>query len=551
MDWKERYNYWIKNAPKQVQLEISTFTDDEKKLFFEKDIEFGTAGLRGKIGYSTSGINEFIIAKYSLAFAKLILSKYGEQAKKEGIVIAHDNRRKNILFSETAANVFSAMDIPVFFFKNNELQPTPLLSYVIAQGEYVGGINITASHNPPEYNGYKVYGHSGAQLLPEDTDKIVDFAQEDVNIFKIKQDSKLVSELSPSIVNKYIDTVLRLIPFNDEKRSDIKVVYTPQHGTATKIADKILSKLNVNYEMVKEQSNPDPEFSNTDSPNPQNPNSFILAREYGDRIDADVLFSTDPDADRFGIEVKHNGEWIHIDGNHLPLIQLEYKLMNLKKLNYLSKGDFIVRSVVTSNAADRIAEKYGIDVHKNLTGFKWLMHEAHKYEMMGNECLFAWEESYGSTIRTFTKDKDSFQALTQVVEIVKYYKDRGMTLIDALNEIQSEIGFFQSPQDMIKIDGIGAMDKMLKIIEKFKSLKVGDKFGDMVITKIADFSKGYKSYEKDEIVLIRFNNQHSINIRPSGTEPILRIYYNAYGTSRDASKKTFKKLKDIVLEIKG
>ncbi len=549
MDWRKNYDYWLKNAPKQVKFEISSLTDDEKELYFGSEIEFGTAGLRGVIGYSPSGINEFVIAKYSLAFAKFILAKYGEQTKKEGIVIAHDNRRNNILYSETAAKVFSAMGIPVFFFKNNELQPTPLLSYVIAQGEYVAGINITASHNPPKYNGFKIYNHSGAQLLNEDTDEIIKYANEDVDIFNIKQDTKLIKELSASIVKKYIDTVIGLIPFKYEDRKDIKVVYTSQHGTANKIATEILNRMNVTYEMVKEQMNPDPEFSNTQSPNPQNPDAFILAREYGDKMEADVLFSTDPDADRFGIEVKHNGEWKHISGNHLPLIQIEYKLMNLKRLNYLAPGDFIVRSVVTSNAADRIAEKYGVDVYKNLTGFKWLMYEAHKHEMSGNECLFVWEESYGSVSRTFTRDKDSFQALTQVIEIAKYYKDKGMTLIDALNEIQDEIGYFLSPQDMLSIKGINAMKKMNGIIDKFKYIKVGDSYGDLIVTKVADFSKGYKHYAKDNIVLVRFNNQHSINIRPSGTEPILRIYYNAFGSSRNVAKTVLKKLRSIVEEF--
>ena len=549
MNWKKSYKYWQEKSPRKIQLKIEKFSDEEKELYFGKEIEFGTAGLRGKIGYFSSGINEFVIAKYSLAFAKHLLAKHGTQAKKEGIVIAHDNRRNNILYSETAAKVFSAMGIPVFFFKKNELQPSPLLSYVIMKGEYVGGINITASHNPPEYNGFKVYGHSGAQLLPVETESILSFANEDINIFKIKMDKVLINELSNSIINTYINEVVTMIPFHNEDRKNIKVIYTSQHGTATKIATTILEKMKVEFEMVKEQSYPDPEFKNTISPNPQNPDAFILARKYGNEMKADVLFSTDPDADRFGIEVMHNGEWLGIDGNHLPLVQVHYKLNRLNELGYITKGDFIVRSVVTSNAADKVAEKFGVKVYKNLTGFKWLMLEVQKHEKMGNECLFAWEESYGSTVRTITRDKDSFQALVQVIEIVKYYKDKGMTIIDALNEIQDEIGYFCSPQTSIRIEGTDAKEKLEKFTKKFKNIRVGDQLNGFEVTKIIDFSTGYKHYSKQDLLILRFDNKHAINIRPSGTEPILKIYYNAVESTRNSSLETIEKLKAVVKEI--
>lgn len=552
MNWETNLKYWKDNAPKNVLEAIDKFTQEELEWYFEKDLQFGTAGIRGVIGYAPGLMNEFIIAKYSLAFGKQLLSKYGEAAKEWGIVIAHDNRRNNILYSETAAKVISALGIPVSLFEDNELQPTPLLSYTIAQNNYVGGINITASHNPPEYQGYKVYDDTGTQILPDIVESIVKNSEEDINIFNIEQNNKNIKYISRDIEETYIKHIIDDIPFNgDEDRTNIKVVFTPQHGTAHRIGEKIMKKMNVSYVMVKEQSTPDPEFTNTKSPNPQNPDAFILAREYGDKNEADVIFATDPDADRFGVEVKHNNEWIHISGNHLPLIQINYKLMKLKEMGYISKGDFIIRSVVTSNQADRIAEKYGVDVYKSLTGFKWLINEAFKHELMGNEALFVWEESYGSTIRTFTRDKDSFQALAQVIEIVKYYKDKEMTLVDALNEIQEEIGFYQSPQETIKIEGKDGMKIMLEIIEKFKSIKVGDQFDNLEVTKCADFSKGYKEYPKDNILMIRFNNEHSISIRPSGTEPLLRIYYNSVGTTRKESKTYLEKLQNIVKEVSG
>ncbi|NQX83245.1 MAG: phospho-sugar mutase [Mycoplasmataceae bacterium] len=537
MEWKKNYKYWLENSPKKIKNIIESYNEKEKKLYFSNNLTFGTAGLREVIGYGSSLINEFNIAKYSLAFAKFLLSKYGNSAKEYGVVIAHDNRRGNILYSETAAQVISALGIPVFLFDKNNLQPTPLLSYAIVKGNYVGGLNITASHNPPEYNGFKIYNHTGTQMLPKDTNSILKFSNEDINIFKIKKNNKNIYFLSKSIESQYLRTVLQLIPFKSlEKPKNIKVIFTSQHGTAVPFAKEILTKMKVEYYFVKEQMKPDPEFSNTESPNPQDPRSFILARKYGDKYDADVLFCTDPDADRFGIEVKHKGKWIHINGNQLPLIQLDYKLSELKKLNYLNPGDFIVRSVVTSTAGDRIAANYNVQVYENLTGFKWLIFESFKHEMQGNECIFAWEESYGSTIRSFTRDKDSFQALVQVIEIVDMYKKENKTLVDVLQRIYEEIGFFETSQIQSKFIGVNAMQKMNEIINKVRTYNVGDKIKEFEIIEIRDFAKGYKNLYKDNFIMLIFDDDVKVTLRPSGTESTLRKYFDVPGTNKELTR---------------
>ncbi len=551
MAWKENYKYWIENAPKNIVEQIENYSPEEKERSFTGELAFGTAGIRGIIGYGSAVLNEYLVAKYALAYAKTLLQKYGETAKQNGIIIAHDNRRNDILFTETAAEVISATGIPVFLFKNNDLQPTPLLSFTIGKGNYVGGINITASHNPPEYSGLKVYDHTGTQMLPDVTDKIIEFSKEDINIFNIKKDKKLVSELSDSAVTQYIDMILNLIPFDfnhDEK--DIKVVFTAQHGTSGKIAGKLMDKLKVDYEMVKEQLNPDPEFTNTPSPNPQNPDSFIMARQYGVKSGADVLFCTDPDADRFGIEVMHKGKYVHIDGNQLPLIQINYKLMRLKEIDYLHSGDFIVKSVVTSNAAESLASKYGIKIYNSLTGFKWLINESFKHEMQGNECLFAWEESYGSTVRSFTRDKDSFQALVQVIEIVDYYKKQGKTLVDVLQSIFETIGFWHSPQVQIAFDGIDAMDKMNSIVTKARKFKADQIIEGFEITEVIDFAEGYNGLPSDNFVQIVFNDEYRVTVRPSGTEPILRVYFDIKADSMDEAHKIFNTLKEYFEKLK-
>ncbi len=541
---KENFENWIKNAPKNIVEEIKSYDEEKMEFAFGGELSFGTAGIRGIIGYGSSLLNEFIIAKYSLAYGKMLIKKYGFQAKENGIIIAHDNRRNNILFTETAAEVISALGIPVFLFKDNELQPTPLLSYAISKGNYVGGINITASHNPPEYSGMKVYNHNGMQMLPSETDIIVQYSKENVNIFNIEKSKKLINELSESIVKQYEDTILNMIPFkqyNEEKK--IKVVFTSQHGTAGKIAINLMDKMKVNYKLVKEQMDPDPEFTNTPSPNPQNPDSFIMARKLGDEFGADVLFCTDPDADRFGIEVKHKGKWVHIDGNQLPLIQIEYKLKKLKAMNYLHHGDFLIKSVVTSKAAELIAAKYGVKVYDNLTGFKWLISESFVHEMQGNEALFIWEESYGSTVRSFTRDKDSFQALVQVIELANEYLEKGKTLVDVLNDIFEVIGYWTSPQLQLKFNGIKAMIEMNQIVENARKLKIGDKIEGFEIIDVIDFSKGYKHFYKDNFVQILFDNDARVTVRPSGTEPILRIYFDIKGDSKSEAEIKLNKLK--------
>ncbi len=551
MAWKDNYRYWIENAPKDVVKEIQDYSDEQKEEYFTGDLEFGTAGIRGIMGYGTNVLNEFLVAKFAHAYGKFLLHTYHSLAKMNGIVIAHDNRRNNILYSETVAEVVSAMGIPVFLFHQNELQPTPLLSYTISKGNYVGGVNITASHNPPEYSGLKIYNHTGSQSLPVDTNEIIKYSKEDIDIFNIARSKDNIKELSESIVKQYIDKIMAYIPFSkydDEK--NLKVVFTSQHGTSGPIATRIMDRMNVNYELVKEQMNPDPEFTNTPSPNPQNPDSFIMARKLGDKVEADVLFCTDPDADRFGIEVKHKGKWIHIDGNQLPLIQINHKLRKLKELNYLHHGDFMVKSVVTSKAAELIAHKYGVHVYDSLTGFKWIIAESDKHEMQGNECLFAWEESYGSTVRSFTKDKDSFQALVQVIEIAEEYKQKNKTLVDALVEIFEVIGFWYSPQEQFWFEGLNAMKDMNSIVEKAREFKVGDKLGKYKITEVIDFQEGYKELPKDNFVQIVLNNDHRITVRPSGTEPVLRIYFDIVADSDEATKEIFEELKQIVEELK-
>lgn len=541
------YKEWYSYAPLEIKQKMNQMSSAEISECFKNDIQFGTAGMRGVIKFGAAYINEYTLARASLSYGKYLIKKFGKKAKTNGVVIAHDNRRNKILFSNVTANTLSALGIKVFFFPLNKLQPTPLLSYVIAKGNYVGGINITASHNPPEYNGFKVYDESGKQLGTRETNQIQKNIKQITDVFNIKQNSKNVSFLDNKIITSYINTILKLVPFYVAKKyPELKIIFTPQHGAATRIAKKLLQETGVKYQFVIEQMKEDSNFSNTKSPNPMNIEAFDLAREYGNKFNADILFSTDPDADRFGVMVKHKNKWIFVDGNQLPVIQIYWKLSKLSEINYIKRGDFIVRSVVTSNFADKIAKDFNVKVYETLIGFKYIIDVVLKKEALGHNSLFAWEESMGSVVRSFTRDKDSFQALVQVIEIAGHLKKQNKTLIDLYEEIEKKYGYHSSDQKQLQLSGENAILKMKKIISKYQNFKIGGYLAGLKITEVRNYLTGYKKLPKENFVTI-FMGKNSVSIRPSGTEPVLRIYGHGVGKSKQEANKN---LKNIINSIK-
>ncbi len=539
----KKYKFWIENAPKNVVDEISKYSEKEITECFGDDIKFGTAGIREIMKWGTSTLNEYTLSKFAYAYGRALLIKYGATAKKEGIVIAHDNRRNGEKYTLLVAGIISALEIPVYLFSDNELQPTPLLSYVVSKGNYVGGLNITASHNPPEFSGMKLYGDNGAQLC-ETTTTIIESILLDVkNIFEIEKNSKLIQYLSPSIIEQYVNELIKMIPFyHGLDTSSLKIVYTPQHGTATKIAEKIFKKMNTTHWFVKEQSFPDSEFVNTKSPNPENPIAFELAEKYGKKHKADLLFSTDPDADRFGIAVRNkDNTYTYLNGNELSCIQIYYKLKELKKINYLKKGDFIVGSVVSTRLAEEISSSFDVDYFTSLTGFKSIYEKVNKHEAGGHECLFAWEESFGSIIRTMTKDKDSFQSLIQVIEMATLLKKENKSILDLLEEIYEKYTYYESFS--IKIDLRENKSLAEKKINEYRKFEIGQKIGNFVISNKVDYMDGHKDFGKTNMIFLYFEkDQFSVAIRKSGTEPILKIYF-------DLKSKNKKELIDIKREF--
>ncbi len=532
---KEIYEYWVKNSPENVKRILETYSDEKIKENFYYDISFGTAGIREKMDYGTNKINEFIVSGFAYSFGKVLMESYGEdEVKNRGIVITHDNRKNGKEYSLEMARVLSSLGIKAYLFSENSLEPTPLLSYTTYKKNFIAGINVTASHNPKEYNGVKFYSSDGKQIDTSISDKVREGYEKIENIFKIEKDEKNIFYLDDEIIEQYLNDIFTLIPFVEIKdRRDLKVVFGANHGTSTPLAKRVLERLKVNYIIDEKQSYPSETFENVKYPNPQDERSFERLIKIGDKNNADVLFAVDPDADRFGIMVKHNSKWEYINGNQLPAIQIFYKLNKLTNLNYLDKKKhFFVRSLVSSKFSDYIIKDWGLEIYETLTGFKSIIEKALLEESKGRECLFAWEESNGSVVRTFTRDKDSFQALYQVTEMIYEYKTQGKTLIDVLEEIYDKYGYMIMNQKQIVFDGIEGKENLDLFIKKYRDLKPGDEIFGYKIEDVIDMNNGYKDFPKQNILFIYLKNKSFICLRPSGTEPILRIYFDIKGDNK-------------------
>ncbi|NOQ50140.1 MAG: hypothetical protein GQ557_00550 [Mycoplasmataceae bacterium] len=534
----ENYKFWLENAPEDIKKDLIKLSEEDIKFFFEKNIDFGTAGLRGKITWGTNAINEYTISLATFSFGKWLIDKYGKKAVKHGIVIAHDNRRYGSEYSLIAASILATFNIPVFLFPKNKPNPTPLLSFTIANNNFVGGINITASHNPPTDNGFKVYDQIGKQLSVGETKKIKQYSQEVSNIFQIEKIIDKEQYLSQRYIEDYIERIKKEIPFiKIPTQKQIKIMFVANNGTASEIAEKLLKFSKIKYEFVQEQKYPDPNFKYSPFPNPQDKQSFDLAKKYANKNGTDLIFATDPDADRFGLSIKHNDEWVELNGNELPLIQIYYKLNMLKERNLICKNDFIVRSIVTSSAADEVAKNFNVNVFESYTGFKNIIEVVEKQTKRRNHCLFAWEESYGSVVMPFTKDKDSFQALVQVIELVDFYKNQGKTLLDVLDQIYDEYGFSLSKHTVKRFDGIDGKKEMKKIVNDFRNnIKLGDNLNGHLVTEKRDYLSGYKKWPKDNILVFILDKKHRVTIRLSGTEPVLRFYLDISSENEKEAK---------------
>ena len=534
MNYIDKYNTWCESngldaADKKELLSIAN-DDKEIKERFLYDLEFGTGGLRGVIGIGTNRINKYIVRKTTQGFANYIKSQ-GEDACKRGVVIAHDNRRFSISFCLETAGVLAANGIQAYIF--DSLRPTPELSFAVRHLSAFGGVVITASHNPPEYNGYKLYDERGCQLVGESNDRVIDEINKINDALSVKALTKeeagsLIKVLDPSVDEEYYKKVMDISVTADLKK-DIKIVYSPQHGTGNVPVREVLNRMGYNVIPVLEQCDPDTEFSNTKNPNPETAEAYSLAFEYAKKNDADIIITTDPDCDRLGVAVKKNGEYVRMTGNQSAAVLLKYILSRRKEKGTLPKNGVMFNTIVTSDLGDRVCAEYGIKTEKTLTGFKFIGNKVYNHELLGDaEFVFGYEESYGCLIADFVRDKDAVQASLMLCEAAAYYHAQGKSLLDVLDELYAVHGFYLDALDNFMFKGIDGPEKISALVNKLRT-NPPKNAGNVAVIEMEDYksekmiSLGFPSSNVLRFIL---EDGSWVAVRPSGTEPKCKFYFS-------------------------
>ena len=534
MNYIDKYTSWCESngldASDKADL-ISIANDDKEiKERFLYDLEFGTGGLRGIIGIGTNRINKYIIRKTTQGFAEYIKS-FGADACKRGVVIAHDNRRFSISFCLETAGVLAANGIQAYIF--DSLRPTPELSFAVRELSAFGGVVITASHNPPEYNGYKLYDERGCQLVGESNDRVIEEINKIADPLSVKSLTKeeagdLIKVLDSSVDEAYYNRVMG-ISVTPDVNKNIKIVYSPQHGTGNVPVREVLSRLGYNVIPVLEQCDPDTEFSNTKNPNPETAEAYSLAFEYGKKYDADIIITTDPDCDRLGVAVKKNGEYVRMTGNQSAAVLLKYILSRRAENGTLPKNGVMFNTIVTSDLGDNVCAEYGIKTEKTLTGFKFIGNKVYAHELLGDaEFVFGYEESYGCLIADFVRDKDAVQASLMLCEAAAYYHEQSKSLLDILDEIYAKHGFYLDALDNFVFKGVDGPEKIAQLVNNLRT-NPPKAAGSVAVTEMEDYksekmlSLGFPSSNVLRFIL---EDGSWVAVRPSGTEPKCKFYFS-------------------------
>ena len=544
--YMEKYDEWLNNPviDEESKKELLSIKENRGEIEdrFYKELEFGTAGLRGVIGIGTNRMNKYTVTKATQGLANYIIKKQGQD---KGVAIAYDCRIMSKEFSEYTANCLNANGIKTYVFE--DLRPTPELSFAVRELGCIAGIVITASHNPPEYNGYKVYWEDGAQIV-EPTDKeIIDEVNKVSDFATIKTMDKeetiekgLYNIIGEEIDNRYIEELKKLVVNEDaikKTQKDIKIVYTPLHGTGGMLAKRILKEIGFeNVFVVKEQEKPDGHFPTVSYPNPEDPKAFELAIELAKKVEADVILANDPDADRIGIYVKDakNNEYIQFNGNMTGNLIAEYILSQKKANGTLPTNGAIIKTIVSSNMTDAIAKEYGVRLFSTLTGFKNIAKIIRECEQKQSyKCLFSYEESYGCIIGTHARDKDGIVAVMTICEAVAYYKMHGLTLWEQMNKMYEKYGYYKERQMAITLKGIEGAEEIRKMMENMRNnqpkeiagLKVKS-FGDYSKQEIVDENgnKTSTGLPKSNVLYFDLEKNSWVCVRPSGTEPKIKFY---------------------------
>ncbi|UXH43199.1 phospho-sugar mutase [Rossellomorea vietnamensis] len=572
MDWKHNYTRWISYPDLNKDLKKQLINIDNNKQaieeLFYKYLEFGTGGIRGELGPGTNRLNIYMIRKATEGLARFIMEK-GDGAIEQGVAIAYDSRHKSPEFALEVAKTLGRHGIKSYLFE--ELRPTPVLSFAVRHLNTYAGIVITASHNPPEYNGYKVYGPDGGQIPPIMADQLIQYVNgvENELDVEVADESDLLSNGTLTYIGEEVDTAYHEELLTIRQNADVikevadslKIVFTPLHGTANHPVRKGFKKFGFkNVTVVKEQELPDPNFSSVKSPNPEEHAAFELAIQYGERENADILMGTDPDADRLGVAVKNaEDKYEVLTGNQMGALMLHYLLNQQMANETLPKNGIVIKTIVTSEIGRVIAESFGIPTLDTLTGFKFIGEKIQQYEENGEYTfLFGYEESYGYLIGDFVRDKDAVQAAIFTAEVAAFYKSQGKSLYDGLMEIFEQYGYYKESLQSLTLKGKAGAEQISEILADFRNTPPA-KIAGIKVKSIEDYKTSERVYletgikeaidlPKSNVIKYFLEDGSWFCVRPSGTEPKAKFYFGVQGNSLAHSQEKLKKLEIGVMD---
>ena len=571
------FDAWYKGVTAEERKELDAVKNDPAEINdrFAAPLAFGTAGMRGVVALGTFRMNVYTVARATAGLAKFI-NDLGKTAAERGVVISYDTRRFSVEFAKTVAAVLSKAKIKAYLFDN--VHPVPLCSYAVRHLHAIAGVMITASHNPKEYNGYKVYGEDGAQMSPEDTAVVVKYIDAIEDYFSVEKDdiafpetlvglddyalNDYVTVIGKSLDEDYYAEIAKLSLSPDAVKQygkGLKLVYTPIHGSGYIPVTTVLDRMGINVTCVKEQTAFDTEFSTVPIPNPENPAALAMGIELGNKIGADVVIGTDPDCDRMGIAVRdHSGNFRLLNGNQIGALLLNYILTRLSEDGTLPKNAAVVKTIVTTTLADRIAKSFGVTVFNVLTGFKFIGEKIKEWEKDGKYTfVFGYEESYGYLRGTHARDKDAVVASMLTAEMVCYYESKGIKLYDKLVELFEKFGYYKEAVTSIAYKGVTAMQEMANAMKELRK-KTVDVLADEKVLAVSDYLSGITvsgdkkeptGLPKSDVVKYILKDEQFVCVRPSGTEPKLKIYVLCYADSEDAATKKADELMNAVKKL--
>lgn len=543
MEYKEKYNSWLNDEyfDEETRLELQSLIDEKEiEDRFYTDLKFGTAGLRGKIGAGTNRMNKYIVALATQGLAQTIVN-HGKEAMNKGVAIAFDVRKYSDQFAQIAARVLAANGVKAYLFDG--IRATPVLSYTVRRLNCISGIVITASHNPKDYNGYKVYWEEGSQILEGIGNEILCEIDKVNNFNEIKTidleegiEKGLINIIGKEIDDEYNQHIIDMA-INDDIDKEIKIVYSPLNGTGNIPVRRVLKERGfTNITVVPEQENPDSNFTTVGYPNPEDINAFKYAAELGKKIGAEILIATDPDCDRVAMAVKKDSDYVYLNGNQTGALLINYILSSRYKKDDLPHNAAIVKSIVTGNLGKVIADKYNVKMFESLTGFKNICAKANEWEKTKEyEFIFGYEESIGYVYGNLVRDKDAVVSSMLIAEMAAYFKKQGKSILDVLNELYQEFGYYSEKLISIVLEGLEGQQKITRIMESIRHDPI-EQIGDMKLTKTIDYLYDETDAGKSDVLRYYMNDGSWYAVRPSGTEPKIKLYIYSKGASKEEAQ---------------